>query len=88
MSNSLALALCVHYHRRTISEDYHSNLQTVLNSSLSLSKKIAVLNGIAEQLEILCDKKQITNLTENDRIALQIVHRETKKAVYHLSKDV
>ncbi|TLQ06133.1 hypothetical protein FEZ48_10870 [Marinilactibacillus psychrotolerans] len=73
---------------RTISEDYHSNLQTVLNSSLSLSKKISVLNGIAEQLEILCDKKQITNLTENDRITLQIVHRETKKAVYHLSKNV
>lgn len=51
---------------RTIAEDYHSNLQTVLNSTLSLSKKQSVLNGIAEQLEILCDKKQITNLTEND----------------------
>lgn len=73
---------------RTIAEDYHSNLQTVLNSTLSLSKKISVLKGIAEQLETLCDKKQITTLTENDRITLQIVHRETKKAVYHLSKNV
>ncbi|WP_448667187.1 hypothetical protein [Aerococcus viridans] len=72
---------------RTIAEDYHSNLQTVLNSTLSLSKKISVLKGIADQ-RILCDKKQITTLTENDRIALQIVHRETKKAVYHLSKNV
>ncbi|MGX6975251.1 hypothetical protein [Pseudolactococcus laudensis] len=71
----------------TIFSDYHSNLQTVLNSTLSLSKKQSVLNGIAEQLEILCDKKQITNLTENDRIALRVVHRETKKAVYYLSKN-
>ena len=41
---------------RITAEDYHPNLQIMLNSTLPLRKK-SVLNGIAEQLGILCDKK-------------------------------
>lgn len=38
-----------------------------------------------KKLDFLCDKKKITKITENDRIALQVIHIDMiKKCGYDL----
>jgi len=70
-----------------IAQDYQANVQTIIQSELSVQKKQHILETISEQLAVLCDQHQVPDLTDKERTALREVYIKTRTAVHQLTEN-
>jgi len=70
-----------------IAQDYQANVRTIIQSNLTTQKKQHILESISEQLTVLCDQHQVSDLTDEERMALREVYINTRTAVHQLNKE-